>query len=455
MAILLFSTMINCTPKLVLLMAVIALVLAVVNNAALMHWHSLLHTTTLSMDAVMPPSPSPSLHRKDIPQTLSNLKANVQDISRRLGAPPTNVSRLLFDTHKATGFGLLAAPMTWTCASPQQQDNKKLVFVHIFKTAGSSFRAALDDYAATCAKGITVVMRCSGVTLESLQQSSSNWASRDGQRCVNEFSRQRHKGAKKFNVYGPLTSRFVRDTADILIGHLPIGIHQGNWWWNTTATNNNDNSSSGTVVVEPQYVAFFRNPVTKYVSGRIYLNPRWTFDDAVTQIKAQVRAEREKGAYYFGSEKYLTTPQQRAAKMHHRSLPKRLEMMQRNLLRFDCLVGVVEQMGDSLALLQYVMDGNTNQQLAPAFRRLDTTTSTAQSSFPNKNHKLKSEPLTVVNKSHLSTTALVQALQQDDKFYDVLLEYLKYEFWLYDFALQIHERQVQQLQEYQRSSSSP
>jgi len=47
------------------------------------------------------------------------------------------------------------------------------------------------------------------------------------------------------------------------------------------------------------------------------------------------------------------------------------------------------------------------------------------------------------NRSHLSSSAIVEQLENDEEFYPLLLEYLRYEFEVYEYALQLHIRQVE------------
>jgi hypothetical protein len=306
----------------------------------------------------------------------------------------------------------------WTCSQvPTFPYSRKLIFVHIFKTAGSSFRAFLDDYARTCHRGISLVIHCSSVAAASMGDAQTPWESKNHKRCVNKFSR--HRGDQvAWNTKGNVTGSLLRNTSDILVGHLPLGVHHH---WKDA----NDH------VVHPQYVAFFRDPIAKYVSGRLFVNRKkdWTAEEAVRILKQEVVTARQRGSYYLGCDKYLITPEQKELPL---TLDERVQLVRTNLLSYRCLVGIVERMSSSLYLLQHVIDGDL--EVTGQLHRLDTAR-------PSQNDSNR----TTFNQSKLSTDALVAELKRDPNFYPSLQEYLRYEFLIYDFALQIHARQVQAL----------
>ena len=83
--------------------------------------------------------------------------------------------------------------------------------------------------------------------------------------------------------------------------------------------------------------------------------------------------------------------------------------------------------------IQLAVDGDL--EVTDQLRRLDTSKAARSN---------RTDGMTV-NKSELSTSALVAELRKDEEFFPILLEYLKYEILVYDYALQIHERQVHSL----------
>ena len=109
------------------------------------------------------------------------------------------------------------------------------------------------------------------------------------------------------------------------------------------------------------------------------------------------------------------------------------------------MVGIVERMSDSLGLIQSVIDADL--EMTEYLKQLDTTTTTRTSTTTSSNHQ-RQTPKMVRNKSALSTSTIVRHLQDDDdEFYAMLCDFLRYEFQLYDFALELHAKQVQRLRE--------
>ena len=354
---------------------------------------------------------SDSVLRRPKPTSQSELRTHAQTLLASIHAP-TNVDIPVDYTGEIS-------PM-WTCSKQTEFPfSQKLIFVHIFKTAGSSFRAFFDDYAQRCQRGFSLVIHCSQVSAKSMLDSDSPWESNHHKLCINRFSRPRDDAQEIFNVKGNVTGQLLRNTSDILIGHLPLGVHL-HW------TDYNQN------LVQPMYVLFLRDPVAKFVSGYLFVNREFhmTFTEAIKGIKLAVVDDRHEGNYYLGSDKYLTTPSQKG---HPRGFEERVELVRSNLLSHNCIVGIVERMGDSLALIQLAVDGDL--EVTDQIRRLDT------SKVARDN---RTDAMTV-NKSELSTSAIVAELRKDEVFFQILLEYLKYELLLYDYAIQIHERQVDSL----------
>ena len=250
---------------------------------------------------------------------------------------------------------------------------------------------------------------------------------------------------------------------DILAGHLPIGLHeyyQAGWrepTTTTTTTNRNATTNTNTSItaastIPVQYMTFIRDPIAKYVSSRLYLhrNDNWNISDAMAEIKERITHEmsKPKPSYYNAYFKYLSTPQQK-----HSPPPKKLsydeqvDLMQRNVLKYNVMVGVVERMKDSLQLLQSIVDGT--RKTTALLQALDEGSSSTNSQGKNKNTTAVTTTTTTtikVNKSKLSTGQIVRALQeQDPAFMNVMREHLKYEFRFYEFAWRVHQKQVAHL----------
>jgi len=331
--------------------------------------------------------------------------------------------------------GRRLSPVWWpSCSS--DNNSGRLIFVHVFKTAGSSFRSFLLDHVGpTCGKSVVEMAGCSHISHASIlgNQSDTYWKSIDEKgRCYTPLTRIVNNNSDNQNMTivrrRPLNVGWVEKYGDIVVGHLPLGLH--------AYLNQHDNSStSSSTPHNYQYVTFVRDPVHKYVSGRLYLHPEWTMEEAVSNIQAKVTHAVSKREYYNAYERYWTTPQQ---KENATILSKEdtVRQLQQNLVDMNVLVGVVEDMGASLGLLQSVLDAD--QQLTGILQTLNPSL--------GGNHSKNSSSL-VVNQSRLSTTAIVRQLTDDTAFVRQVRAYLKYEFRVYNFAVALHDRQVAQLRQ--------
>jgi hypothetical protein len=176
--------------------------------------------------------------------------------------------------------------------------------------------------------------------------------------------------------------------------------------------------------------------VTKWVSGRLFTNrhKHWTIEQALHEMKTLVISEVEKGATYNKYKSYLLTPQEKTEKLSPSHV---VERIQSNMVQSGMMIGIIERMGASLALLQSIIDGDG--ELDKSFQALNT----GSSSLSKNGTSTKREPKLLQNKSKFSSTELVRMLQRDPVVFSQLQHYLRYEFQIYDFALQLHQRQVE------------
>jgi len=300
----------------------------------------------------------------------------------------------------------------WKChddAGNERGRSKKLIFVHIFKTAGSTFRKFMVFYGGMCQRGHGIVTKCSKLRSRSLP-----WQNRDGQQCVKGFARTRQGQELAGNSVHP---DFLKEM-DLIIGHFPLGVHEQ--WPDVDERH-----------VFPQYVAFFREPIIKRVSGFLYMNKakNWTLGDAVTEFRSMVLHEAGR-AHYNGYTRYLLTPKQQDHLLAtNGTRMDEVKLVQENLVTMRVLVGVVEHMGNSLSLLRSVID--QGKELGSSFSMLD-----------DSRHLTEGLPHLNENKSRLSSKEIVSLLSSDEHFMSVMQEYLRYEYLIYDFALRLHILQV-------------
>ena len=367
----------------------------------------------------------------------------------------------------------------------QSSDNKKLIFVHVFKTAGSSFRQFFDIYGSKCHKGVTTIISCSllssssiPTTLQQTQHQRSEEEDEEQQQydeetfdsiihrdwkldSKNQQSNKFHSSSKRCQIKHSLmrdtgviqhesfnvSTAYLRNYTDIAIGHLPLGIHQ-NW---VTGIDNEDDDEEKLLNDTVQYVTFFRDPFAKFVSGRLFIHPKWDFDEAVSEIKKRIHHDASKNETYNGYENYLLTPKQKDDIVNHDlSEDDKVRLIQGNILNMNVLVGVVEHMSQSLEMIQSIID--VNREMTDEFRKLDpknllprVSVTTATATKSTKHNTSKEKEVIMRNQSKLSTSAIVQVLKEDEEIWGKFEKVLKYDSDLYDFALQIHEKQYEEL----------
>lgn len=305
----------------------------------------------------------------------------------------------------------------WACRKDIGASGRKVVFVHVFKTAGSTFRTVFHHYSAYCHRGYALLIYCSYLSSKSLQSSSNDdapWITSRNETCKLKGLLLRNSTKKKHtSIANRMTNHLLKHHVDFLLGHLPVGVH-ANWKL----------PHSGSTA-EVSYITFVRDAFSKYVSGVIFAKRKKiaTFDGIVAEIRKRVRHARERGKYHDGYSGYFLTPQQKDLTL---SLEERTQLILENLLRYNILIGVVERMPQSTLLLQYLLD--RDRSLDDLFNRTHTPNATQGTGLAR-------------NKSKISTSAVLRELEKDASFYEELREYLKYDCVIYAFAVQMHEKQ--------------
>ena len=301
----------------------------------------------------------------------------------------------------------------WKCSSSSpspSSSQKKVIFVHVFKTAGSTFRTFFDNYGAQCGRGVTTIIHCSDLTSKSLNEKNPRKKWRP--KCTIKKTQTRSK--KVISQGKKATRDHLQKYTDIAIGHMPYGIHK-RW---VVKPNKEP--------VIPQYITFFREPYVKFVSGRLFdnRNKHWNLNQAVTFIKKDIRERYKEDKYFNGYKSYLTTPDEK--KLQNISQEEWMQFVKKNIIESHTIVGIVEYMSESLELIQSVIDVDREQ-----------TSSFKQLISPEKPMKK--------NQSSLSSSKIVGILKEDKEVFEILTELLKYEFEIYEFAIQVHRLQVEEL----------
>ena len=298
----------------------------------------------------------------------------------------------------------------WNCTTEAiEARHTKIIFVHVFKTAGSTMRRILGSYARACHAGFSILASCSNLDYQLVNSTHARWEAPDGGLCRQILAMDRNQQRIPLKTDRSINNEFLREHVDLLAGHLPIGIHE---YWNHEAH------------AQPMYITFFREPVAKFVSGVIYVRKdekNLSYDDIVRTIRDRVSADLDRNEYRHGYTKYLLTPSQK------RSLPMssedQVQMILSNIVDMPTVVGIVERMKESMELLAHILDGN----------------------HEHHDELLNAQETTQENKGVISTSEVIRQLQQDPVFFAKLEEYLKYDKMVYEVACRLHQLQYTSL----------
>lgn len=301
----------------------------------------------------------------------------------------------------------------WSCKDSHRA--KKLVFVHVFKTAGSSLRRLLRKYAKTCNAGLALAIRCAPVLPESI--GTANWLRDDGKNVTCVLSQTTYRNNTVDMTHRPMNTKVLQDSNADILGGITLGTEYD---WKDDKGDH----------VDVQYLTFFRESKRKYVSSVLYLHPDLTFDEAVARVKDQVFRNVKTGKYLDNSG-YLVTPQQRK---EHRNVTLTAEQsaafIMRNLKEKNVLIGIVEHMSESLEMLQRIVD--QDGELDSMFE--------AYGKIPLGANKTKAFK---ANESRLSSEAVLAEVEKDEEFMKAFSEFVKYDSMIYRFAVDMHLRQYE------------
>jgi hypothetical protein len=347
-------------------------------------------------------------------------------------------------------------------------------------------RAFFQGYGKRCFKtGVAIVSQCSGLNEVADDDDESIWTNRGGRACVLQtFQPRRHvvpssilfqssdekeTQQQQERLFGKprLTRSFLRATTDVLIGHFPLGVHE-HWLVGSSHNNVSETTAPAATDFSYQYVVFFRDPLHKLVSGFLYSNRmrhNLTSEQAANELYDQVWTKQngQQKVYHDGYLSYLLTPRQKQeiGRKHKggiknttaSTIKHNMALIKSNLLELCVMVGMVENMTSSLALLRHLIDGRG--ELTAVWKTLDSSAAASAAaaadgmSEPPSSSRSDGEQLEgqdrqnqrpfTLNKSRLSTSTIARLLLERDA--ALLREHLRYEQDLYDFAMQIHERQ--------------
>jgi hypothetical protein len=344
----------------------------------------------------------------------------------------------------------LAVKPIWNCRTKnkkEQQQHEKLIFIHIFKTAGSTLRHFFATYASKCkGAGWACIIGCSNAKVETIMNSNRQSKNPNWDPCFLKNTVTRN-GKHVLIGRGKVNSTFLEKETDIYGGHMRLG--SGDW------LQTRDGSSE---LVKNRYVTFFRDATTKYISARIYsartkIN---TKGEIIKHIKLVVTTARSKGEYSDGYFKYLITPTQKKENSNM-STETMMQVVKQNLVQYNVVAGMLERMPESMQILQHILDHE--KIMTPVFNYfgMDETPKKKKRKRERRQRQLQeqhgnsssssssSRKLVAWNQGKISTTEVLAELKEDTDFFKIFVEYIKYEHMVYEFALDIHKLQYSEI----------
>lgn len=147
--------------------------------------------------------------------------------------PPDDLVQDFFAFRLPSYSSLPAVQPFWTCQMNTTRQGK-LVYIHMYRSAGFTVRALLRAYAQFCGTGIAFVSHCLDVSLPSME-GQEFWINegisspRRGQECWLSYLQNRTGQEYLVNKSNSVsTALFEANQVDILGDHLPVGSLQ-NW----------------------------------------------------------------------------------------------------------------------------------------------------------------------------------------------------------------------------------
>jgi len=323
----------------------------------------------------------------------------------------------------------------WVCSdyttNPRERQ-KKLVFLHIWRSAGATVRALLRAYAHYCQASIVTVSHCTDLGREYME-GPETWANGKSSRTLSGsdciLGSAANRTGHDINKTKVSTSFLENEGIDILAGHVPLGCNE---FWRDRSGN----------VVDVQYVVFLRHPLHTFVSSLLFANrgvknsvssASYSYVDAgFARVNETIWNMNSKGLYHERYSKLLITPEQKAWVQQERVIwthERRVNLTLSNIVKHKIVVGIVERLPESLVMLQYLLDGG--QEASGLFEYFSS----------NKTVGLIGDYMQTQNE----TLAVVERLRRHPQLMGMLEDVLKFEQQIYDWGLMVHERQYRRI----------
>lgn len=288
------------------------------------------------------------------------------------------------------------------------------MFVHVFKTAGSTMRQFFHDYAARCpSRSYATLTSCTAVSLQ--RANSDNWSPcllKDGS----------HDGKFRYINRRPVRKEGLH-SFDMIGGHFRLGLMNHLRKYpekpNSATTNH-------------RYLVFVRNAALKYISGKVYIKKghaqNLTAQFIIHDLQREVRHRKKHHCKYAN---YLLTPTQEDERKRKKwNYAQSTRVIMQNMVDFNVTIGVTDDMRSSINILESIMD--------PLGHIADLFVGYGGGNANNQT-KVKKH-----NISPLSSESILEVLRQEHPTtFEDLMEFVKYEQQVTDFAVAFQQLQLQ------------
>jgi hypothetical protein len=188
-------------------------------------------------------------------------------------------------------------------------------------------------------------------------------------------------------------------------------------------------------VTNHRHLVFVRNAALKYISGKVYIKKgrteNLTTDFIIRGLQKEVRHHKKHHSKYAN---YLLTPTQaHERKQKNWNYTQTTQVMMKNLVDFNVTIGVTDDMGSSINLLEAIMDPSGH--VPDLFIGYGGGT--------GHETKIKKH-----NISPLASESILEIMKRDHpSTYNDLMEFVRYEQQVTDFAVAFQQLQLQALRE--------
>jgi hypothetical protein len=344
------------------------------------------------------------------------------------GASEEEINKFFYWDPTSIQNSSIALQPRWSCRDVSTRTSK-LVFHHMPKSGGITIRALLKGYSLFCNASVAMVSHCTFLGRESMDGiihwSNGHNTKHAKRNCMlaTALNRSGHIVTKEQR----LSTDFLNEhNFDVLAGHLPLGSDE---FWKDPATAKH---------VSVQNLVFFRRPLEKFVSQIVADHPSLlggTVDETAALIYQVVQNRTAHGDYFEMYSRTLIRPEQRSWVELERvnwTPEQRLHLSLQNMVESRMIVGILERLEPSIELIRFLLDKD------------EEVPKLAFSYFASE--KL-SKRISILHSNGNQTKNIVARIEQDPTMLHAFSEYLKYEQSAYDWAVQIHERQVKAMQD--------